>query len=189
MTTQDLTEKIQRYPVPTSCAVIVIVCFFAFYLRMNLLTDLEIENDDVQRQMQQVEQNITHGKTLANDIAQMKAKTAELDARIIRPAELATNLKYFYEIEANTHVTIVDLRQSIPAPAKGAAKTILGAVDYSVLVNGRFDQAISYLNELEHGRHIFRIDSLNLQRGSSDRAAPSATPLSMSLNLQLLAWP
>lgn len=188
MTLQDLIEKIRRFPVPTACGAIIVVCFFAYYLRMNLLTDLTIENDEAQMQLQQVEQNVTYGRTLNADIALMNEKVTELDARIIKPAELATNMKYFYEIEAATHVTIADLRQSVTPPAKGAPKTILYPVDYSVEVNGRFDQTIAYLNELEHGRHFYRLQSFNLVRGRADGNAGTA-PLTMSLNLQLLGWP
>lgn len=189
MTLQDLIEKLRRYPVPTICGAIVLACFFSFYLRMNLLVDLEIENDEAQRQVQQVEQNINHGKTLAADIDLMKKKVEELDARIIKPAELATNLKYFYEIEAATGVSIADLRQSVTPPAKGAPKTILGSVDYTVQVNGRFDQIIAYITELERGRHFYRLESLAIQRGRADTATPAATPVTMSLNLDLLGWP
>jgi hypothetical protein len=192
MTLQDLVEKLRRYPVPTSCGAIVLVCFFAFYLRMSLITDLEIENDNVQRQVQQVDQNLSNGRTLEKHILEMEAKVKEFDARVIKPAELANNLKYFYEIEASTHVSIADLRQSAAPPAKGASKSILIGVDYSVLVTGRFDQVLSYLNELEHGRHFFRLESFNLQRGGEqNRTADAKGPgaVTMSLNLQLLGWP
>ena len=147
---------------PSTCGAILLVCFFAFYLRMDLVTELEIENEGVQRQVQQVEQNITHGKTLAADIEKMKEKAVELDARLIKPAELANNLKYFYEIEATTRVSIGDLRQSVSAPVKGAPKTILASVDYAVLITGSFHEIVSYINELEHGRHFYRLKSLNL---------------------------
>jgi Tfp pilus assembly protein PilO len=192
MTLQDLVEKLRRFPVPTTCGAIVLVCFFAFYLRMDLITDLDIENDDVQRQVQQVEQNLTHGRTLEKHIAEMDAKVAEFNLRVIKPAELANNLKYFYEIEATTRVSIADLRQNVNTPAKGASKTILANVDYSVLVTGRFDQVLSYLNELEHGRHFYRLDGFNLQRGRQEGAPSDPTgpgPVTMSLNLQLLGWP
>jgi len=190
MTLQDLIEKLRRFPVPTACGAIVVVCFFAFYLRMSLLTDLEIENDGVQRQMQQIEQNLTHGKSLGEHIAQMKEKVAELDARVIKPAELANNLKYFYEIEAATGVSIGDLRQSVAAPVKGAPKTILSSVDYSVLITGQFHQVVAYLNELEHGRHFYRLESINIQRSPSAATTPGAgSPVSASLNLKLLGWP
>lgn len=196
MTLQDLVEKLRRFPVPTSCGAIVLVCFFAFYLRMSLISDLEIENDDIQRQAQQVDQNVTHGRTLDAHNVEMDKKLGEFDARIIKSAELANNLKYFYEIEASTSVSIADLRQSVTTPAKGAPKTLLMGIDYAVLVTGRFEQVVSYLNELEHGKHFYRLESFNLQRGRQDTAAPSgatgpitAGPVAMSLNLELLGWP
>lgn len=189
MTLQDLIEKLRRYPIPSACGAIVLVCFFAFYLRMNLLTDLEIENDGVQRELQQVEHNVTHGKTLAEHIEKMKELAVTLDTRVIKADELANNLRYFYEIEATTGVAIGELRQNLGVPAKGAPKTVLTGVDYAVHISGRFDQIVSYLNELEHGRHFYRLESFNLQRGRIEATGGNPAPVAMSLNLQLLGWP
>lgn len=191
MTLRDLIERLRRFPVPTSCGAVLLVCFFAYYLRMDLITDLEIENDEIQRQAQQVDQNLAHGRTLEKHIAEIEQKVAEFDARVIKSAELANNLKYFYEIEAATHVGIADLRQNVSGPVRGAPKTVTTGIDYSVLVTGRFDQVVSYLNELEHGRHFYRLESFNLQRGRQEPGATAAGPgpVTMSLNLQLLGWP
>ena len=189
MTLQDLAEKLRRYPIPSTCGAIVLVCFFAFYLRMSLLTDLEIENDGVQRELQQVEHNVAHGRTLAEHITEMKDRTAALDARIIKTDELANNLRYFYEIEASTRVAIGELRQNVSVPAKGAPKTILAGVDYTVQLSGRFHEIVAYLNELEHGRHFYRLKSFNLQRGRIEPSGANPAPVALSLNLELLAWP
>lgn len=189
MTFQDLAEKLRRYPIPSACGLIVFVCFFAFYLRMNLLTDLDIENGAVQSQVDQVEKNVQDGRTLSADLEKMKAAMATFDTRVIRPAELADNLKYFYELEAATQTSIADLRQSIPAPVKGAPKAILSPVEYSVIVNGRFDQVISYISELERGRHFYRLKGVSIQRGRDEPGKVGGTPLVMSLNLELLGWP
>lgn len=190
MTGQDLMEKIRRYPVPSICAGIVLVCFLAYYLRMDLLTDLEIENGDVQRQLQQVEQNISHGRTLAADIAEMGRHREELDSRLIKSAELANNLKYFYELEATTHVAIADLRQGAITPVKAGSKPLVVPVGYSMLMSGNFHQLVSYINELEHGRYFYRLQSVAIQRVERSGGEPGAVaPLSMALNLELLGWP
>lgn len=191
MTVHDLVEKFRRFPVPSICGVIVVVCFLAYYLRMDLLTDLEVESDDVKRQLQQIEQNISHGRSLPADIAEMKRSIEELDSRLIRSAELATNLKYFYELEVTTHVTMTDLRQMATAPVSGSGKPILAGVGYSMLMSGSFHQLVAYLNELDHGRHFYRLQSVALQRveRGADSEKIAAAPLSASLNVELLAWP
>ncbi len=190
MTLQDLLEKLRRFPVPSTCAAIILVCFFGYYLRMDMLTELEIESGDVERQLRQVEQNVSHGRALPADIAEMKRSVDELESRLVKGAELANNLKYFYELEVTTHVVIADLRQTAAEPVNGAGRSVLAGVGYSMMLSGSFHQIVSYLNELEHGRHFCRLRSIAVQRverGASESKEP--TPLSVSLNLELLAWP
>lgn len=186
MTAQDLIEKVKRYPVPAVCGAIVLVCFIAFYLRMNLLTDLEITQDDITRQADLVETNRVSGANLEEHLVQMRAQAAELESRIIRHSELANNLEYFYRLESETGVSLADLRQNPPAPpARGAPKTAFTGIGYSVVLSGSFAQAVAYVSELENGRCLYRLESFNLQRvkeGNQDT-------LSLALNLELLGWP
>jgi hypothetical protein len=157
-----------------------------FYLRMDLISDLEISQDEASRQANQVDMNIVAGSTLADHVAQIRAKAAELDARVIDPTELANNLKYFYSLESETGVSLADLRQNPPAPAaKGAVKPMFRGVGYNVVLSGTFAQAVAYLSELENGSRLYSLKNFNLQRGHEANQAA----VTLSLNLELLGLP
>lgn len=186
MKLQDLIEKFKRFPVPSICGGIILVCFLAFYLRMELISDLEIRQDEASRQANQVDTNIVAGASLEDHVAQMRAKVGELNERVVRPLELATNHKYFYSIESETGVRLADLRQNPPAPpAKGTVKPTFIGVGYNVVLSGTFAQAVAYLSELENGPRLYHLKSFDLQRG---REANQPT-VTLALNLELLGLP
>lgn len=183
MNTADLVEKIRRYPVPALSGLIVLICFLAYYFRMDLITDLESRHDDVLDQRGQVDLNLVAGASLADHLEQMRAHFADLKARVVQPSELAENLNYFYQIDARTGVSAIDLKQNAPSD-QPVPQNKLGPVGYSVSLNGRFAQIVSYFNEFEHGSRFYRLRSFRLERGRDANQAMVA----LSLNLELLGW-
>jgi Tfp pilus assembly protein PilO len=184
MTAQDLIEKLRRYPVPTMCGVIVVACLLAYYFRSDLTTELEDQQNDVMRQVAQVDFNIGAGANLDDHLAQMRSKSAELEGRIIKQSELANNLKYFYQFESATGVSMADLRQLMATVIKGEKPLYIG-VPYSLNLSGTFPQIVSYLNELESGEHFYRLKTFSLSRGRES----THNTVNLVVNLELAGWP
>jgi Tfp pilus assembly protein PilO len=183
MTAADLIERLRRYPIPTISAAVVLACFLAYYFRMDLLTDLEDQRNEVLNQRDQVDLNLVAGATLAEHAAEMRARFGELGARIVQPSELADNMNYFYQLESNTGVSLIDLRQNVVAE-KPVARNRLAGVGYTISLSGQFPQVIGYLDELENGSRFFRLRDFSLQRGRETTQASVA----LTLNLELLGW-
>lgn len=186
MTFQDLIEKLKRHPAPAICGCVVLVCFLNFYFRMDQISALQTRQEEIARQAEQVDNNLMTGSNLEEQLVAMRAKVEQLEARLVRPSELANNLKYFYRLESETGVTLSDLRQNPPPPpAKGAARPLFAGVAYNVVLAGSFNQVIAYFNDLENGERFYRLTNFNLQRG---REANQAS-LTLALNLELLGTP
>lgn len=182
MTGADLMEKIRRFPVPVISGAIVIVCLLAYYFRIDLITRLDAEQNDVLNQRDQVDLNLVAGGNLAEHMTEMRAQFAALEARVVQPSELANNLNYFYQLESNTSVGLVELKQNAGSD-KPAPKKTLGGIGYSVSMGGNFKQMVSVFNELENGSRIYRLRSFNLERGREGQSA-----VQLSLSLELLGW-
>ena len=185
MTTDDLIEKLKRYPIPSLCGLVVLAALLNFYLRMDMLTELDLEREKATLQARQVEDNIVAGSSLEDHVAQMRAHLENLEERVVNYSELATNLRYFYELESVTGVALSDLRQGKVESGEPGDRTELVGIDYSVMLSGSFAQIVAYLDELENGRQIYKLKSFNVQKGRD----PSDSTLTLSLNLQLLGWP
>lgn len=183
MTTADLIEKFRRFPIPSIAAAVVLACFLANYFRVDLLSDLEAELNDVRDQREQIDMNLVVGSTLEEHAVEMRARVAELDARVVQPAELAQNMNYFYQLESATGVGLSDLKQNVLAE-KPVPKNQLGGISYTISLSGQFPQVIGYFNELERGSRFFRLKNFNLQRGRETTQAS----VSVTLDFELLGW-
>ncbi|RME67637.1 MAG: hypothetical protein D6781_12805 [Verrucomicrobia bacterium] len=185
MTTQDLIERIKRYPIVCGSVIVLIACFLAYYFRMDLISDLEARHDEVAAKLMRVEHNLVAGTNLEEDLEAARAYVAKLEERVVRPSELALNLKYFYQFESETGVSLADLRQLAETDKGGKKNTVFRGVGYSAIVSGTFHQIVAYFDELESGPRIYRLKSFTLQRG---RETAKST-VNLSINLELLGWP
>lgn len=186
MTTQDLIEKLKQYPIPTFCGMVILAAALNFYFRMDMLTELDLEREKANLHARQVEDNLVAGKTLEDHVEQTRVILENLEDRVVYHSELATNLKYFYELESATGVSLSNLRQGQPESGSSGDRTRLVGIDYSVSLSGSFAQIVAYFDELENGRLIYKLKNFNLQRGRDDSSGNTVT---LSLNLQLLGWP
>jgi Tfp pilus assembly protein PilO len=183
MTTADLVEKLRRYPIPSVSAIVVLVCLLVLYFRIDVVPDLKARLGEVQDQRVQVDLNVVAGATLGDHLAEMRERFAALDARVVQPSELATNMNYFYQLESDTGVSLIDLRQNVTAE-KPAPKTQLVGIGYSISLAGSYAQVIGYLNELETGTRLYRLRNFNIQRGRE----LNQSAVTLGLNLELLGW-
>jgi Tfp pilus assembly protein PilO len=80
---------------------------------------------------------------------------------------------------------LVDVRQN-PLPRSPRPSAYVG-VPFSVSVQGSYTQVMNFLNRLQNGRHLCRINAANFSKVA---AVGNARPLvNLSLNLELLGQP
>ena len=116
--------------------------------------------------------------------------TKEVEQRLVRASQLAINLQYFYKMEAESGVKILDVRQNpLPAgPRPGPRATYVG-VPYSVSVQGTFTQTLSFLKRIENGRHFSRFLSVSYTKAGGTEAALTGELMNLTINLELLGQP
>ncbi|HEX9781151.1 MAG TPA: hypothetical protein VGA56_00265 [Opitutaceae bacterium] len=184
MTTEDLLEKVRRYPVQFICGAIVLACAVGYYSRMDVISGAEARLDDTLSRAERVDDNIRVGASLPEHLAAMRTFTSQLDDRLVRPSELAENLKYFYRLESETGVSLGDLRQAAPN-AKRTDGALFAGVGYDLMLSGGFAQIVGFINQLECGERFYRLNSFSLQRGR-EAGQPSVM---LGMNLELLGTP
>jgi hypothetical protein len=127
--------------------------------------------------------NVGNSLQLAEQLQQLNSAVAKVQTRYVRPNELATNLQYFYRLETESSVELIDLRQTTSGDsvkAKGSSR----GVAFSISVKGDYNELLSWLRRLENGKHFCRIMSASTGVGA-DRGAP----LILSVALELLGEP
>jgi Tfp pilus assembly protein PilO len=172
MTSADLTALLKKHPASFVCLLLCLVSGVIIYLRYGNLSASQIELEAKSAEVARMTANI-----------QNYAK--ELESRLLKASQLAVNLQYFYKLETENEVKLVDVRQN-PLPRSPRPSAYVG-VPFSVSVQGSYTQVMNFLNRLQNGRHLCRINAANFSKVA---AVGNARPLvNLSLNLELLGQP
>lgn len=183
ITAQTLSDGFKKHPFAFVAGFLAVALGVISFNRSASAGESEEALDVLTRQGTQILNNLTASTLLDDQLAELQSIIADIDKRLIRPSELALNLQYFYQLEAETGTLLVDLRPlNLPPVVTGPNAPAYIHVPFSVGVQGRFEQLVKFLRMLERGPHFVRITGVNL----APTHAINAEVLTMMLTLQLL---
>lgn len=187
---EQLLAAIKKNPVVTVCIVIVLACGVGFYLRQGDLPAAEQQLEDLSKQGRWMSANIKNSVRLDEELQLLATANEQIEKRLVEAGRLADNLQYFYELEAATGIKLIDLRQVAASPiGRGPAKqTLFSPVNFSVALNGTYEQLMDFLQRLEGGRHFCRVltadfSPLYAEGGAVGLARPDELTLTLSIEL------
>lgn len=184
MTNEEAIAMMKKNPISLGCGALSFLLAVGLYLRMEALPDAEAELTQKSAAAERIGMNIKYSAQLKEQADALVAANAEIDTRIIRASEFGNNTQYFYKLETETGVKLLDLRQttaSVTKPAKGT----YSPVSFAVTVQGTFPQILTFLRQLENGAHYSRV----LTATCTTNAAARSGPLTLALTLDLLGLP
>lgn len=185
MNSADLVALIKKHPVSFSCILVCLVCGAAIYFRYGNIAANQSALDEKSAEVAKMTGNIRNSAGLTEQVAEIQSYTKELEARLLKSSQLAVNLQYFYKLEAENGVKLVDVRQNaLPRNTKSSAYI---GVPFNVSVQGTYSQVINFLGRLQNGRHLCRITASNFTKVAAAEGNDSL--VNLSLNLELLGQP
>jgi hypothetical protein len=185
MTTRQLGAAIKKNPVSFGCAVLSCLLIGAIYFRSGALAEAETLLAQKTADGEKITSNIQYSSQLKEQTETLEAANKEIASRIIQASQLGTNTQYFYKIESETGVKIIDLRQTTPATVAKPAKGAYLPVAFAVSVQGDLGKILDFLRALENGAHYCRVLTATCSANSTTRS----TPLTLALTLELLGKP
>lgn len=176
----------RKNPIGISCGVVFLLLVGVAYSRLDSVDEAQQQLDAKSAEADRLANNIKHAAQLKEQLDTVTKAARELhENRLVRASELATNLQYFYKLEADTGVKLLELRQNLATKPKSGTFT---PIPFSVGVQGDYQHLIEFLRRLENGSHFCRINSATLASsvasGSDDPA--SASLLTINLQIELL---
>lgn len=188
MTSAELIATIKKQPVGFACGALCLVCAGLLYFRSGKLDESQKEYDAKSAESARILTNVSNSKNLPEHLAEIQAQAKELDSRLVRAGQLAVNLQFFYKLEAETEVKLLDVRQD--NSPKGT-KTLFVGVPYSLSVQGSYKQLLTFLHRLEDGSRLCHFNNIGVNKsgGSADATAGPGAIMTMSLNIELLGLP
>jgi Tfp pilus assembly protein PilO len=190
MTSDELLATIKKQPIGVSCGVICLILAGLLYVRGGKISEYQVEFAAKSAEATKILANVRNADKLAAQVAEIQALSKEMDSRMVRAGQLAVNLQYFYKLEAETEVKLLDVRQG-NLPKVG--KSLYAGIPFSVSVQGSFKQVISFLQKLENGPYFCRFSTVNFSKAVASaeaaRAGADVTGTTLSINLEVLGVP
>jgi hypothetical protein len=191
MTNQEAIAVVRKNPIGFGCGALSLVLAVAMYLRVEEIPGAEAELSLRTADRDRVSLNIKYSVQLKEQSEAMGQSAKEVEARLIRPGQLGTNTQYFFKLEKDTGVKIIDLRQANTLATAAAANAQVAArtpriayvpVQFAVSVQGTLPQILEFLRQLENGAHYCRV----LTASFSGNATTRSPLLTLGLSLELL---
>lgn len=182
---KDLAAIAKKHPVGVGSALLSIVLLVFLYFRSNKIDEVQTRLEEVTAQGERIKTNIKYSAQLDNQLGELNKVLDEVASRTVHAGKLAQNLQYFYKLESDCGVALIDLRQgnviSAPTPKNGTPAPY-NSLPFSVGVQGAFADVMTFMRKLENGEHFSRINSASLKPAGSGQAT-------LSIAVQLLGEP
>lgn len=191
MTGADLIALAKKHPVSTVCLLLIVASGVTLYFRWDAAAQSQTVYDATAAEANKMIANVKNAPGLEEQVAEIQQLGKEIDSRLIKASQLAVNLQYFYKLEADTGVKLLDVRQNNPRPRPGKPTFI--PIPFSLSVQGNHGQVMKFLNELQIGRHFCRITGTSFSKvggvSSEGNTSPATQDLSLALTVELLSQP
>lgn len=184
MNSAELSTTLKKHPIGVACALVAIACGVMLYMRAGNIAASQTESDSATAEAGKMIGNVRNSASLVEQAAEIESLSKEFEGRLMKAGQLAVNLQYFYKLEAETEVKLVDVRQSsVPRNAKSQ---YIG-VPFTVTIQGSFAQVTGFLSRLQSGPHFCRINTATFSKAGGDNAG--GTGMTLALSLDILGQP
>lgn len=192
MNFQSLLATLKKNYIIAASGAVVLACFAVHFVRNEQITRMEADYDDLSVRRSRILKNMKFGDQLEPDLAKMKEMMGEIEKRLFLPSDLATNQRYFYQLESATGVTISGLQQIVKPPPSGkatkkarklAARAKYQAIVYDMNVSGSYEQIVAFLRELEGGDAFACVDGFSVIQ---HRGKAESSGITMRLAVEVL---
>jgi hypothetical protein len=186
MAGEQLVSTLKANPISVACGALALTLGILIYVRGDGVPEGEALLDQKATLGERIDANLKNGVQLAEQYAAISASRKEIETRLVRADEIAKNLQFFYKLEAETGVKLVDLRQN--SSALKPAKSSYRGVGYSVAVRGDYVRILDFMRRLESNQRFCRVMTAAIGvGGSSDK--DRGNEMTMNLSLELLGQP
>ena len=184
MTAADITTTFKKQPIGFICGLLIIVLAVLLYLQGSETDTNQADYESKSGEATRIIANVNASKNLVEQVQEIQAQVKDLESRLVRSSQLAVNLQYFYKLEAETNVKLLDVRQNAVPRGSGLSYT---GIPFSVTIQGPYKQVMFFLNRLENGRHLCHFTGANFTKIANDTSSPVG--MTLTLNLELLGQP
>ncbi|MFU8847846.1 MAG: hypothetical protein ACNA77_03915 [Opitutales bacterium] len=169
MNSSAIIEKIKQYPVALACGVILALFVVIFFARSSVVSELTLQETELNSRLRAIEENIKNSKNLKEDKEKLDVMVDQITGLLFNRFERAININFFYGLEDDSGVVISNIAQ-LPNPDgiyadKGARELKLySTLVYNINMKGSFSNILQFLYELDRVDPIMRVADFYVTR-------------------------
>lgn len=181
---EQVLAFVKKNPIGVGCGVLSLLLGAGIYFRSDKLPAAQTVLDQKSNEADRHAINLRYAVQLKEQMEALDTAHRAIDARLVKAAQLATNTQYFYHLETETGIKLINIVQSTTtaqAQAK-SAKANFVPIAFNLSVQGSYLQLLDLMHRLENGAHYCRVLNASLVKiggGDSD-------VLTLTLSLELL---
>jgi hypothetical protein len=176
MNIEAIKVFLKKHPAGAAAIITTLIMCGAIYVRHLSMSEQQAAFDVKSAEGQRLSANISHSNQLDEHVRALEEANKTIAGRLVNPQDLAINLQYFYKLEADTGVKLLDTRPTAASTTKlSTAKGAYVPVQYAVSLQASYVRALTFLRRLEQGNYYCRVVSASCslagQSGGPDKAA------------------
>jgi hypothetical protein len=189
MNLTKIRATLKKNPVGWSSMLLSIIALAIVMFRFGNLGSVQTTLSEVTLDGDRLKANVAFGASLGEHLDRLTSMNEVISGRLVRSNELAINLQYFYKLESETGVKLLDLRQLDASPLKGSRGNNYSVVPYSVRLQGRFQNILLFIKRLEEGTYYTRILTANVgspRRSDNEAVNKDVGNVVLNLGIEVL---
>lgn len=178
---------VKKNPLLAVCSAGVLVASGIIFMRSGIVPEREAELEELKTNLAKLERNIANAAQLEAQVSQLRKINEEIKLSALVAGELARNQQYFFKLEADNNVKLLDVQQQgRPAPGRGPAPTYF-PLGFSVNASGGYDNLLQLIRQTEKTFVGARIASAIISPGGDAQSSDGEAPRLLSFTVQVLA--
>jgi len=177
---QELLALAKSRPIVVGSVLWIAVLLIAVYFRSDAAADIKSKLEQAEKREELIVKNLKYASQLESQLLQLKAANAYFEKAALKHTDIANNQKFFYQLETESAIKLIDLRQSPPpALAKGASPNFYTPISFSLSIQGEYENIIGFLKRLEVSPSMAKLNHVAIN-------GPQEGIHSVDINLNLL---
>lgn len=136
----------KRHRVAIIAGALAIVLGGVAYMRSMTIAEQEARWQALTRQITVMDNNVRHAHGLQDQVEQLEKALQEMEKKLFEPDARALNTNFFYQLERDTNVRVLQARQGTYNP--GSSSSHFSTVEFVLVVEGDFAALLGFLYKL-----------------------------------------
>lgn len=184
----ELIEKFKKNPSLLISFVVLLVFIGFAFVRSNQLAKLSALETNLSQELDTISLNVKNSKNIEQDTEKLESLVSAINKHLFVVEERSTNIDFFYSFEERLNIVISEVRQLDAANPRFAQKgpdelKIYSVIDYSITVDGTFNEILRFLYEIYQIEAIARVTELDIEASDVD----DSDSLSATIKVAVLA--